>query len=79
MQLIVKPAILDKCVTLTDYKNIDLDDKSSMVKSSDINIGFGSRDLITDLKKKDVINNSLIAKLLTECIVFVVTILKKAF
>ena len=53
MQLIVKPAILDKCVTLTDYKNIDLDDKGSMMKPSDINIGFGSRALITDLKKKD--------------------------
>ena len=79
MQLIVKSAILDKCVTHTGYKIIDLDDKGSMVKPSDINIGFGSRALITDLKKKDGINNSLIAKFLTECIVFVVTILKKLF
>ena len=79
MYLIVKPDILDKCETLTDYKDVDLSHKDSMLKAKHINIGFGAKALITDLKQKDIINNSAIAKFLTESSTFVVTILNKLF
>ena len=43
MQLIVKPEILDKCSSFLDYKRVDLDNKNTMVKHKNMNIGFGAR------------------------------------
>lgn len=77
MYLIVKPDIIDKCVTLTDYRNIDLDKKDSMVKAKNINIGFGAKAEITKLKARDIISSAMVAKFLTESSTFVITILKK--
>ena len=57
MQLIVKPEILDKCSTFLDYKGVDLDNKNTMVKPKNMNIGFGARSLLTELGRKDKIVN----------------------
>ena len=64
MQLIVKPEILDKCSTFLDYKGVDLDNKNTMVKPKNMNIGFGARSLLTELGRKDksraqILQNSL--------------------
>ena len=57
MQLIVKPEILDKCSTFLDYKGVDLDNKNTMVKPKNMNIGFGARSLLTELGRKDKVVN----------------------
>ena len=53
MQLIVKPEILDKCSIYLDHKRVDLDDKNTMVRPKNMNIGFGARSLLTKLGRKD--------------------------
>ena len=57
MQLIVKPEILDKCSTFLDYKGVDLDNKNTMVKPKNMNIGFGTRSLLTELGRKDKVRS----------------------
>ena len=49
MQMIVKSEILDKCSTFLYYKGVDLDNKNTMVKPKNMNIGFGARSLLTEL------------------------------
>ena len=57
MQLIVKPEILDKCSGFLDYKGVDLDNKNTMVKPKNMNIGFGARSLLTELGRKDKVKS----------------------
>ena len=58
MQLIVKPEILDKCSGFLDYKGVDLDNKNTMVKPKNMNIGFGARSLLTELGRKNKVQSS---------------------
>ena len=53
MQLIVKPEILDKCSTYLDHRGADLDNKNTMVRPKNMNIIFGARSLLTELRRKD--------------------------
>ena len=57
MQLIVKPDIAANCSSAIDLTCIDLDDKNVIMKPKDMNIGFGMQNIITELKRKDVIAN----------------------
>ena len=77
MQLIVKLDLLEKCESYLDFRRIDLDDKESITKSKDMNIGFAVRSSIQELRKNDEIINSDIAAFLSESAKFIVTILKK--
>ena len=56
-QLIVKPNIGANCSSAIELKCIDLDDKNVIMKPTDMNIGFGTRNTITELKRKDVISS----------------------
>ena len=58
MQLIVKPDIVANCSSAIDLKCIDLDDKNVIMKPKDMNIGFGTRNITTELKRKDVITTT---------------------
>ena len=42
IQLIVKPDLLEKCENYLDFRRIDLDNKESITKSKDMNIGFAA-------------------------------------
>ena len=53
MQLIVKSEILDKCLTFLDYEGVDLDNKNTMLKPKQMNIGFGARSMLTELGRKE--------------------------
>ena len=61
MQLIVKPDLLEKCENYLDFRRIDLDDKESITKPKDMNIGFAARSSIPELMKNDEIRNSDVA------------------
>ena len=74
MQLIVKPDLLKKCESYPD-----LDDKESIAKPKDMNIGFAARSSIQELRKNDGIRNFHVAAFLSESTKFIVTILKKLF
>ena len=52
MQSIVKPEIVAHCFSVINLKCKDLDDKDVTMKPKDINIGFGTRNIITELKEK---------------------------
>ena len=60
MQLIVKPEILYKRLSFLDFldhKGVDLDNKNTMVKPKNMNIGFGTRSLLTELGRKDKVRS----------------------
>ena len=77
MQLIVKPEILDRCSGFLDYKGVDLDNKNTMVKPKNMNIGFGARSLLTELGRKNKVQSSDFAEFFTNALLFIVTIIKK--
>ena len=58
MQLNVKPDIVPNCSSAIDLKYIDLDNKNVIMKPRDINIDFGTQNITTELKRKDVITNT---------------------
>ena len=79
MQLIVKPDIVANCSSAIDLKCIDLDDKNVIMKPKDMNIGFGTRNIITELKRKDVITNTQTANFFTDVTKFIISMVKKLF
>ena len=79
MQLIVKPDLLEECESYLDFRRIDLDDKESITKPKDMNIGFPARLSIQELKKNNEIKNSDVASFLSKSTKFIVTFLKKLF
>ena len=58
MQMIVKPKILDKCLTFFDYEGVDLYNQNTMIKPKNINVGFGARSLLAELGTKDKVKSS---------------------
>ena len=79
MQLIVKPDIAANCSSAIDLTCIDLDDKNVIMKPKDMNIGFGTRNIITELKRKDVITNTQTANFFTDVTKFIISMVKKLF
>ena len=58
MQMIVKPEILDKCLTFFDYEGVDLYNQNTMIKPKNINVGFSARSLLAELGTKDKVKSS---------------------
>ena len=54
-----------------------MDNKNTMVKPNNMNIGFGARSLLTELSRKDKVKSSDLAEFFTNTVVFIVTIIKK--
>ena len=79
MQSIVKAGIVVNCSLAIDLKCIDLDDKNVIMKPKDMNIGFGTRNIITELKRKDVITNTQTANFFTDVTKFIISMVKKLF
>ena len=79
MQLIVKPDIAANCSSSIDLECIDLGDKNMIMKPKDMNIGFGTRNVITELKRKDVITNTQTANFFTDVTKFIISMVKKLF
>ena len=71
--------MLNKCESISDLENINLNDKNVIMKAKDINIGFASRSVITELKRKDLVTNAQVAKLFNDAIMFVRSIVVKLF
>ena len=75
--MIVKSEILDKCSTFLDNEGVDLDNKNTMVKPKNMNVGFGARSLLTELGRKDKVKSSDLAEFIANAVLFIVTIIKK--
>ena len=69
--LIVKPDLLQNCKSATDMKNLDLSDKSNLLKLKDINMGFAALSTLKELKRKDLITNGQIASFFNDVMLFV--------
>ena len=79
MQLIVKPDIVAHFSSAIDLKCIDFGDKNVIMKPKDMNIGFGTRNIITELRRKDVITNTQTANFFTDVTKFIISVVKKVF
>ena len=79
MQLIVKHDIVANCSSAIDLKCVDLEDKSVIMQLIDMNIGFGSRNIITEFKRKDAITNTQTANFFTNVTKFLISMVKKLF
>ena len=78
MQLIVKHDIVANCFSAIDLKCVDLEDKSVIMQLIDMNIGFGTRNIITEFKRKDAITNTQTANFFTVT-KFLISMVKKLF
>ena len=54
-----------------------MDNKNTMVKPKNMNIGFGARSLLTELGRKDKVKSYDFAEIFTNAVLFIVTIIKK--
>ena len=79
VQLILKPDIVANCSSAIDLKCTDLDDKNLIMKPKDTNIGFGTGNIITELKRKNAIRNTHTANFFTDVTKFVISMVKKLF
>ena len=77
--LALKLDIVHKCSTLTELEDIKLTKKDNFLKANDINLGFGARQCITNLKKSDLISKKGLVSYMNECITFISTIASKWF
>ena len=79
IKLILKPDLLEKCESYLDFRRIDLDDKESITKPKDMNIGFAARSSIQEWRKNDEIRNSDVAVFSVRINKVYCPILKKLF
>ena len=79
MQLIVKPDITANLSSAIDLKCLDLDDTNVILKPKGMNIGFSTRTIITELKRKDVTTNTQAANFFTDVTKFTISVVKKLF
>ena len=56
---------------------VDLDNKNTMVKPKNTNIGLGGRSLMTELGRKDKVKGSDLAEFFANVVLFIVTTIKK--
>ena len=53
LSLIVKPSIIEKSKTATDLKNINLSSEENLLPIKDVEMGFGVKNELKELIKKD--------------------------
>ena len=76
---IIKPNLVGACSTVTELKKIELTNKDNFLKCKEINLGFGTRKCITDLKKSDLVSTKDYAAFINNCISFITIIVSKLF
>ena len=64
---------------MTELKKIKLTNKGNFLKAKEINLGFGTRKCITDLKKSDLLSTKDHATFINDCISFITVIVSKLF
>ena len=69
--LIAKPDLLQNCKSAADMKNLDLSDKSNLLKLKDINIRFAASATLKELKREDLIINGKIASFFNDVMLFI--------
>ena len=60
-------------------KKIKLTNKDNFLKAKEINLGFGTRKCITNMKKSDLVSRKDHAAFITDCISFITVIVSKLF
>ena len=58
LQLYTKDEVIEKCKTVSDYKQINLSEKSNIVSKSKLNIGCAADITITKMKHQDIASKS---------------------
>ena len=82
LQLFVKYEVIEKCKTAPAYKQIDLSDKSKLIKSnskSKLNIGRAADITIAEMKQKDMVMKSQVETFKQECHLFLPATIRKLF
>lgn len=79
VQVIIKPEILENCITLTDFKKFDLGKKENVTKGNNFNTGFAASQLIHDLKRMDSVSSSDILNFRQDIYEFVQVVVNKIF
>ena len=77
--LITKSNLVHACSTVTELRKIKLINKDNSLKSKKINLGFGRRKGIIDLKEYDLVSTKDYAILKNDCISFITIIVSKLF
>ena len=75
--MVLKPDVVNCCNSIANLKAIDLNEKSNFLKPKNMNLGFGARKCINDLKRSDLVSSKEITSYLNECITFVINIVFK--
>ena len=73
----MKLELLQNCKSATDMKNLDLSDKSNLLKLKDINIGFATSSTLKEFKRKDLITNGQIASFFNDVMLFIRSTVQK--
>ena len=75
--LIVKPDLLQNCKSATDMKNLDLRDKSNLLKLKNIDIGFAVSSTLNEFKRKDPITNGQTPLFFNDVMLFICCIVQQ--
>ena len=78
LEFIVKLAILEKCESGLDFKNIDLY-SSENIKGNNLWIGYAEATIISDLKKKDIVKKTELKQFKSGGKTFLITLLVTFF
>ena len=79
LELIVKPRLISDAKTSYDLLQIDLSDSKSLLKISDVQIGFFASREVQHLRKCDEITLDSVKVFKSECRLFVSYVLNKIF
>ena len=79
LQLYVKYEVIEKCKAASDYKQINLSEKSKIVNKSKLNIGRAADVTIAKMKHQDIASKSEIDTYKQECLSFLLSTTKKLF
>ena len=66
LSLIVKPSIIEKSKTATDLKNINLSSEENLLPIKDVEMGFGVKNELKELIKKDNVSAKDVRKFFDE-------------
>ena len=77
--LVLKPDVANPCTSIIALKKIDLNEKANFLKAKEINLGFGTRECIKNLKKPDLLSSQNLEAYMNECIIFITDIASKLF
>ena len=77
--MVLKPDIVNPCISITALKKINLNEKVNFLNAKEIKLGFGVRECIKNLKKSDLLSNQNLQAYMNECIIFATDIASKLF